>query len=313
MTKSILIRVITLLIVMVLVLAGCQGVDTNQPKATEKPATTQPAATQPADATKAPNGETELEPVVLEWYNYCLNPITDLDMVFEELNKYFEEKINATVNPHFFDNVDYKDKMATVITSGQPLDIAFCNPTRLDYVENAQKGAFMPIEDIVYEYAPETSANVPDFLWDAITIDGHIYGVPVVKDLARHWEMEFNKTMADAIGIDVSQEWGSVNDLVPMFREAKAAKDATFPEDKDIPLARNVFSDMRAYYPHDTVISFVIANIPGAEMFEGMGSGETAFSIYHTDEYRYHANLMKELVDMVYFHMMQLISIRIMC
>lgn len=283
---------IAMAVILMLSLAGCQGTDSEiEGKPTDK-ATEAPSVT----PTTTPDNTEELEPVVLEWYNYTFDR-PDTEMVMEQLNEYLKEKINATVNYHFFNSPDYTSKMATIITSGQNLDIAWCNSTRLPYPENAQKGAFMAIEDMMGTYAPKTIAEIPDYLWDAHTIDGHIYGIPAMKDLAQRWDMEFNKTMADELGVDATQAWASVNDLVPMLYEAKAAKDEKFPEDKDIPLSRRVISDTRAYYPRDMIVGLAVTDIPGVNAFKDMGDGETVFNIYATDEYRHHSNLMKQLVD----------------
>lgn len=278
MNRKFLFRALLVVLSLGLLLSGCQGSGTKQP------------------SDSGTSNTAELKPVTLEWYNFIMER-PDTDMVMKELNKYLKEKINATVNYHFFNAADYKTKMTTIISSGQEFDIAWCNSTRLSYPDNVQLGAFMPVEDMVKKYAPKASAAVPDYLWDAYRIKGHIYGVPVLKDLAQRWDMEFNKTMADKLGIDVTQKWASVNDLVPMFYKAKEAKDKMFPEDKKIPLSRKIISDTRAYYPRDMIVSFAITNVPGVEAFKGMGKGETVFNIYATDEYRKHAKLMKQLVD----------------
>lgn len=109
---------IAMAVILILSLAGCQGTGSEvEGKPTDK-ATEAPSET----PTTTPDDTEELEPVVLEWYNYTFDR-PDTDMVMEHLNEYLEEQINATVNYHFFNSPDYTSKMATIITSGQNIDI----------------------------------------------------------------------------------------------------------------------------------------------------------------------------------------------
>ncbi|MBB6729443.1 extracellular solute-binding protein [Cohnella sp. CBP 2801] len=41
-----------------------------------------------------------------------------------------------------------------------------------------QAGVFMPLEDLLKQYAPDLMKNVPQSAWDLETYKGHIYGVP---------------------------------------------------------------------------------------------------------------------------------------
>ena len=108
----------------------------------------------------------ELDPVTLEWY-VATDQLPDNQLVFDALNAYLQEKINATINFHFVAPSEYSDKVGPILMSGQEVDIVNCN-SGIGYVDYVKKDAFVPIEDLLPEFAPETYAMIPEGLWDAM-------------------------------------------------------------------------------------------------------------------------------------------------
>ena len=236
--------------------------------------------------------------VELEWY--CrLDPVKPgADDVMEVFNNYLmEQGLNCKVNAHFFVAADYTQKMNTMVSAGQEMDFLLLTSV-FPFAQNAQAGVLYPIEDLLPEYAPQTWEKLPHGLWDAVTVNGHIYGIPAYKDNSRIYNFVYNKTMADDLGIDLSEEavtWASYNDLIPYLYQVKEARDAKYPEDADIPLlAHQVY--MEAYYPSDVINGLAVANIPGIDAFAGKASGSEVFNIYETDEYRAWAKTHRQLV-----------------
>ncbi|MEG0852247.1 MAG: ABC transporter substrate-binding protein [Angelakisella sp.] len=283
MKKNIYLKASALCLAVAMLLGGC-----GQGKAASS------GSSAPAASTVNKDGKA-LEPVTLEWYSF-LNPIRpDTDMVWTELNKYFKEKLNVTVNYHFFTEADYKAKMATMVSSGQDMDIMFSG-IALPFAENAQKGVFYPLEDILDSCAPETKELLPQGLWDAATVNGHIYAVPTYKDNATIYSFIYNKTMADDLGIDATKPWKSYQDQIPLLYEVKQKRDAKYPEDAKYPILNRTpqFSDL---YPFEELSGLVTANIPGLNYFKDQGSGEKAFNRFETQEYRDFCHQVKKLVD----------------
>ena len=48
----------------------------------------------------------------------------------------------------------------------------------------------------------DTKALFGDEIWDAMTIDGHIYGIPSLKDSGYFISLIYNATMAEELGIE---------------------------------------------------------------------------------------------------------------
>ena len=239
-------------------------------------------------------GAATLEPVTLEWY-VAEDSMPDNQAVFDALNAYFKEKINATVNFHFIPISEYAQKVSTILMSGQTVDIVNAN-SELNYVEYVKKGAFVPMEELVKQYAPQTYAMIPESFWSAMYVDGHMYGIPSYKDSCQMYCMLYNSTMADALGLDMSTlSINNYRDIVPFLYKAKELRDAKLPEDAALPMTRN-FPDLDSWAQHESINGLAVVNVPGIEDFAGMGSGEKVFNKYATAEYR---DLCKTVAKMV--------------
>ena len=248
----------------------------------------------PAMAEKINNDEY----VELEWY--CrLDPVKPgVDDVMEVFNQYLmDQGLNCKVNAHFFPAADYTQKMSTMVSAGQELDFLHLGGV-FPFVQNAQDGVLAPIEELLPVYAADTFAMLPQGLWDAVTVNGHIYGIPSYKDNSRIYNFVYNKTMADDLGIDPQEwTWGSYNDLIPHLYETRALRDAKYPDDASIPFLGATQIYMEAYYPYDVINGLAVANIPDIEAFAGKGAGEMVFNLYETDEYRAWAKTHRQLVE----------------
>ena len=127
----------------------------------------------PATAEKINNDEY----VELEWY--CrLDPVKPgVDDVMDVFNQYLmDQGLNCKVNAHFFPAADYTQKMSTMVSAGQELDFLHLGGV-FPFVQNAQDGVLAPIEELLPVYAADTFAMLPQGLWDAVTVNGHIYGI----------------------------------------------------------------------------------------------------------------------------------------
>ena len=100
----------------------------------------------------------------------------DLDANF---NKLFEEKLNCTLKVNWIGWAEYPNKYPLLFSSGEKFDMAY-TATWLNYASLAQKGAFMPLDEIWPKYAPKNfERQSPDALEQA-TVDGHYYCIPTL-------------------------------------------------------------------------------------------------------------------------------------
>lgn len=142
--------------------------------------------------------------VTLKWY-MSINPVyPDTDKVIAKLNEYIKDKIGVQIDYTVIANPDYKEKMPTLINSGDDFDLCFTADWTTNYLQFVAKDAFLDITDLLPQYAKETYDFVPDALWKAVSVNGKIYGVPSYKEMGWQNGIFVNTDMAKEYGIDLS-------------------------------------------------------------------------------------------------------------
>ncbi len=144
-------------------------------------------------------GSDSEKPYEIKWYTIG-TPQKDAEKVFEEVNKYTKEKINATVKLTQIDWGDYNQKMQVIISSGEPFDLAYIDGA--NYVQYAQKGAFEPVNDLLDSHGKELKETLDPALIEGAQVDGTLYGIPANKEAARQTVYTFNKRLVDKYNFD---------------------------------------------------------------------------------------------------------------
>ncbi|MDR2658322.1 MAG: ABC transporter substrate-binding protein [Oscillospiraceae bacterium] len=224
----------------------------------------------------------------IDWY-IGLTPAKDLATANDALNEYLKEKINTEVNIIFLETKEWEQRMGTMLASGQDLGIVgFGSQSKSDYVIESRRGSFYPLDELLDTVGTGTKALFSDGMWNAMKINGHIYGIPTLKDNGYYISMIYNDTMAQELGIDPMQgEYHSFRDLEPLLREAKEKRDAAHPEWADQPV---LWSNNRIepynfafeIYLNENYVA--VCNIDGIMDIEGYDP-ETVFNFYETPEY----------------------------
>lgn len=293
MVKKILAIILSLLLV-IGVFSGCTGDTADQPNKTNEP-----DSQQTQSPTENPSGEDELEHVTLDWYIGLWKDYPDTDRVMGEVKKIFEEELNTTVNIHVDADPDYKTKVSTMISAGQPMDIVYLSGSTVPFLDNALRGAFLPLEDLLPEYAPNIWETVPQEAWDAVTLDDHIYGIVPMKDLADSFVIMYDPDLSEKYELDVPKpyEFTTVYDIMDFIYAAHDARNQEYPEVADEPSFDNGNLQYMFFNPYELIAQPVAVTIPGFEAFEGMGNGEKVFNIYDTPEYLEFARTMRKFVE----------------
>ncbi|CQR45851.1 Bacterial extracellular solute-binding protein [Paraliobacillus sp. PM-2] len=198
----------------------------------------------------AKNGE-DGETYEIKWYTVG-TPQPDTEKVFEEVNTYIKDKINATVEMTQIDWGDWDQKSQVMINSGEPFDIIFTNGT--DYIQNAQKGAFIAIDDMLDDEGKDLKDTINPTLLEGIKVNGKIYGVPSNKEAARQTVYTFNKRLVEKYDFDISKV-SKLEDLEPMLKVIKENEPSITP-----------MATFNAYLPYDYIFNH---EMPFAIPFEG--------------------------------------------
>ena len=158
----------------------------------------------------------------LSWYGIGGTLGPGFDASLENVNKYLKEKMNVELDWVVSGWADYTTKFNTMVNGGDYFDIMFASDAY--YNRFVSKGAFMDITELVKTASPDLYEYVPDTLWEGVTINNKIWGVPNYKDssLTQFWMFDHEKV--EKYNIDVKSV-KTMDDLDPIFYQVKEGEE----------------------------------------------------------------------------------------
>jgi putative aldouronate transport system substrate-binding protein len=97
-----------------------------------------------------------------------------------DFDKMTREKLNAVVEINYAAGNDYANNYRLAMASGIPYDMVHAASGWLQYQDNALKGAYMDLTDLIPRHVPELWDLVGQARWDGVKVNGKIYGVPSI-------------------------------------------------------------------------------------------------------------------------------------
>lgn len=233
-----------------------------------------------ADKQAKKSGTTELL-----WY-VVGSPQKDMQLVNDEVNKQLEEKANLKVTIKMLDWNTYEQKMNMIISTKEKFDMCWTSPQTNNYYSNITKNAFMPLDDLLSKYAPQTRSKVSDELWDATRVDGKIYGAINYQIMATAYGYGVQRPIEKASGISF-KDINSYNDLDDMLAFIKE----NYPD--KIPLSYNNNQEpFTSCLPMFGMEAVGDNQMPGAYV---RGTGEyKVVNQYETEEFKKYITKMHE-------------------
>ncbi|THF76210.1 ABC transporter substrate-binding protein [Cohnella fermenti] len=169
----------------------------------------------------------ELKPVELSWY-YPLSQLQpDQQKVEDAVNKILKEKINTTVKLKPVSIGDYVQKMNTVLAAGEEFDIMWTGYL-IKPEELVRKGALLPLDDLLDQYAPTLKADMPQYMWDGLTVDGKIYGIANQQINGSRYGFIIQKRFADKYNLDTASI-KTMADIEPFLEQLKQGEPDIIP------------------------------------------------------------------------------------
>ena len=104
---------------------------------------------------------------------------SNYDAWLAQVNPYLEEKIGVHVDVEVVGWGDWDTRRNVLVNTAGDYDILFTNLNT--YTNDVATGAFLDITDLL-ESTPDLKSSIPDDYWDAMRVNGQIYGVPAMKD-----------------------------------------------------------------------------------------------------------------------------------
>lgn len=211
MQKNRLFTVLALLLVVGMVLSACGAPAAAPADTTSESADTEEAAAEEGGDEEmaeggcnidAPADKTEIN--MIGWSF----PITDF--YADELNKCNEVE-NLEVNAQLLASADAQEQVRLALSAGgdSPYDIVHLANSQVG--EWAGVGWLMPLNDMVEQYWDEYNlSDIPEKAWEGITIDGNIYGVPIVGNTLH---LIYRQDVFDDLGIEAPNSYDEVIEM----------------------------------------------------------------------------------------------------
>jgi putative aldouronate transport system substrate-binding protein len=168
------------------------------------------------------------EPVELSWYFIGSYPQSDQQTVYEEFNRILLERYNLTIDFKPVGWGEFDQKMQVMIAAGEEFDITYTANWVNNYSQNVAKGAFVPLDDLLPEYAPTLYKSLPDAGWNAVKIAGSIYAT-INQQIATHMHaIAFPQSLVEKYNFDINSI-KRLEDLEPYLAALKANEKGVIP------------------------------------------------------------------------------------
>ncbi|WP_338134392.1 ABC transporter substrate-binding protein [Cohnella candidum] len=163
--------------VLALSLAACSG-SKNSADSTDKGSDGGKASASGSASTD--NGAIDTSKFVTVSYVMLGNKPTNgqFEKVMEKVNALLKQKANANLEIKWVEWADWQTKYNLLLASGESLDLITTATDWLDAWPNAQKGAFMALDDLLPKYAPLTWQEVPQEDWAETKYKNQIMMIP---------------------------------------------------------------------------------------------------------------------------------------
>jgi putative aldouronate transport system substrate-binding protein len=151
-------------------------------------------------------------------YIYPGSPQEDIELVEEAMSEYMAERIGATIDLRPIDWGAYNEQIGLINASGEQYDIAFTAPWINNYYSNVSQEYFIPLEDLLQEYAPNYWASMTPETWEAARVGEHIYGAINQQIFVKPFGPYIRTDVLEAIGMaEAFEALTSYEDLEPIM------------------------------------------------------------------------------------------------
>ena len=155
----------------------------------------------------------------LRWVTYTDTGNAPLDAkeVIAAANKVSRERIGVTVDLEF----QPEEKLNLMMASGERYDMVFSSFFVNNFDRNAKAGLYYDLTDLIKTETPALFESIGKY-WDCTTVDGRIYGVPVLKDMGTEELARFNADYFEGEkGMEIPERLPGLKALEPYLKAWK--------------------------------------------------------------------------------------------
>jgi len=150
----------------------------------------------------------------------------DLQLVEDEINKISEEKIKVRVKFLPINAGEWAQRMNLIFSGGETLDLTFVSG--LMYSNMVAKGQLIELDELLNTHGEGIKQAFDEKYLNATKINGKIYSVPTVRDLAGSYGLTMRKDLVDKYNIDI-EAIQTLDDVENLFKTIKASEPHMVP------------------------------------------------------------------------------------
>lgn len=172
-----------------------------------------------ANASSGAQNAAALEPVTLTLWS-CSDKYSAQDEVLAKFCEKYKDQLNIEkIEYNFVSFGDYEDKMTSLVAGGDDFDGFYVSDWML-YSKMANKGAFLPLNDLMQQYAPTLyKAYEENGSLTSCSIDGQLVAMPWVRQKSSKPILLYRKDLAEQYGVDTSH-LNTIEDLDTFLTQA---------------------------------------------------------------------------------------------
>ena len=153
------------------------------------------------------------------------DPQKDEVTVETALNEILVEKIGAKVDLQFIDWNAWKEKTNLMMATQEYFDIA--SGYQMSISELVSNDSIYDMTDLLEE-TPKLKEELPEYLWEAASVDGRVYCVPNQQIEASNTGIAVRKDLAEKYNFDVSKV-ETIMDLEPFWQAVRDNEQGIYP------------------------------------------------------------------------------------
>lgn len=157
--------------------------------------------------------------VTLKWVTIGNGMPENYDSWIAAVNQYVGDKIGVNIEMEVVPWGDWDNRRNIIISTNEDYDIIFGNGNV--YTSDINLGAYYDITDLLSDNMPGLNQLMPEEYWDAVTVNGRIYGVPTYKDSSMTNFAIWDKEIVDKYNVDINQ-MTDISKLTDTFAQIKA-------------------------------------------------------------------------------------------
>ncbi|QHW31449.1 extracellular solute-binding protein [Paenibacillus rhizovicinus] len=131
--------------------------------------------------------------------------------------KAIDEKFNIDYKPEFVPMDQAQQKIAVLMASGSQPDILGLEGVDSNFIKWAKQGAFLPLNDYIDKY-PQLQ-QIPKSIWDSVSVDGKIYGIPQYFHVKYMNSAVIRKDWLDKLGLPMPSNYDELLQVSKAFTE----------------------------------------------------------------------------------------------